>query len=179
MNSASDQSRARTKRIFWGICILVSPALILLALAFSHRKAISAAQAHYGTRTQFKTWAAQDMNSWVAKKYVSLDDRDAVKSALSRVHIGGASLTPSMRDAYVDALIDFFYAYKDGGLDNWRRFRFTKENLSHELTPKGVRETKLYYSLIKTQAVPGILPRDKKFIQSCSTIASSRHTPSK
>jgi hypothetical protein len=166
MNAPVDVRGTRVKRVVLEACIFLSPILILIALAISHRKTISAARSHYGTREQFKAWAAQDIDSWAAKKYISLDDRSSVKTALSRIQIGGNSLTPVMRDGYVSALMDFLYAYRDGGPDNWRAFRLTKENLSHELTPKGAWETKLYYSLIKTQAVPGILPRDKKFIQS-------------
>ena len=103
---------------------------------------------------------------WAQKKYVPLTDRNSVKTELDHLQIIGPPLTAEMRGAYSDALINFFFAFKDGNIESWKQLRF--DSLPGDLTPYGIFQVKFYYGLAKLDkdksAYPDLAPRDRSFL---------------
>jgi hypothetical protein len=70
-----------------------------------------------------------------------------------------------MRNAYWDALLDFFYAYHDGSVESWKRFRFSGDQPG-ELTSYGSFQVKFYYGLatLGKPAIPDYAPHYRRFL---------------
>lgn len=56
----------------------------------------------------WKAWAREDIQGWLDKNYVSLDDWESFAAALQSVEIQGAEhLTAAQKTAYWDSVVDF------------------------------------------------------------------------
>lgn len=141
----------------------VSPLVILVVLA-NHRSH----DPHYGSRKTILKKGKEDIALWAQKKYIPLTDRSSVKAALEHSQIGGPPLTPEEREAYWEALENFFFAFKDSNFESWKQFRF--DGLSGNLTTYGIFQVKFYYGLAKTgnNAYPDYAPRDLNFLEKWS-----------
>ena len=140
------------------LLFFVSPLVILVILAV-HRSH----DPHYGDRKTILKWGEEDIALWAQKKYVPFTNRRAIKTILENFQISGSALTPEMREAYWEALENFLFAFTDGGIENWKKYRF--DGLSENLTTYGKYQVKYYYGLVDRggTAYPDHLPRDINF----------------
>lgn len=80
---------------------------------------------HDGDSEDFQAWAREDIQGWLDKNYVSLDDWESFVAALRNVEIPGAEhLSDAQKTAYWDSLVDFLQAHRAGTREAWRLFRF-------------------------------------------------------
>ena len=142
------------------ISLMSLPLVVLLVLA-GFRKL----NPHSGTSAEFDRWGEEDTAAWAKRAYVSLDDREKIKVELSRLRIEGLPLSPEMGNAYWESLLDFFFAYHDGNIESWKRFRFGGD-LPRKLTTNGIFQVKFYYGLARrpVPAAPDYAPKDESFL---------------
>lgn len=72
---------------------------------------------HFGDSEDFQAWAREDIQGWLEKDYVSLDDWESFVAALRSMEIQGAEhlLSDAQKTAYWESLADFLHAGASGG----------------------------------------------------------------
>lgn len=103
---------------------------------------------HFGDSEDFQAWAREDIQGWLGKNYVSLDDWESFVPALQSVEIQGAEhLNDAQQTAYWDSVVDFLQAHRAGTREAWSRFRFNGDQPRTRST-NGVYHVKFYHRLI-------------------------------
>src|SRR5581483_8534549 len=147
------------KRSLIQATLLLSPLLLILSLAIFHHP-----NSYYNLRKRSLDEMRAVIARWAGKRYAPLIDLTSVKKVFGQVPIGGAPLTTEMRDAYSDAMANFLFAFKEGNVESWKRFRF--DGLPGQLTSYGRFQVEFYYGLTNSTkpALPDYAPRDPDFL---------------
>ena len=103
---------------------------------------------HHGDSEDFQAWAKEDIQVWLDKDYVSMDDWESFAAALQSVEIQGAEhLSEAQKMAYWESVADFLQVHREGTREAWSRFRFNGDQPRTRST-NGVYHVKFYHRLL-------------------------------
>lgn len=92
------------------ILILLISLLPLFFFIYLHQPDL-----HHSNSEDFQAWAKEDIQVWLDKNHVSLEDWESFVEALRSVEIRRAEhLSDAQKTAYWEALVDFLQAHREG-----------------------------------------------------------------